>query len=238
MPSERLGMLSIMKTEQRKLVRRLRRSQGLSVRELAAVAGVSKSSVSLWVRDIELTEGQVAALHERNPAYNGQRLGAKARVALGRERRAGHQEEGRGRVRAGDDGFIRACLLYWAEGAKSRHSLSFSNADAEMVRLWMSLLRSTFDAPESRIRLTCYLYTDHLERQRDVEEFWLGLTRLDRANLCRSIVNNYSRSSLRKRTNMLPFGTVKVAVHDTRLIQMVLGGIQEIGGFRREAWLE
>ena len=37
---------------------------------------------------------------------------------------------------------------------------------------------------------------------------------------------------------MLPYGTVKVAVHDTRLIQMILGGIQEIGGFTREAWLE
>jgi hypothetical protein len=56
--------------------------------------------------------------------------------------------------------------------------------------------------------------------------------------MCRSIVNNYSRSSLRKRTRKLPYGTVKVAVHETRLIQMVLGGIQEIGGFTREAWLE
>jgi Rapsyn N-terminal myristoylation and linker region len=194
--------------------------------------------VSLWVRDIELTEAQVAALRERNPAYNGQLLGAKVRVALGRERRAGHQEEGRGRVRAGDEGFIRACLLYWAEGAKSRHSLSFSNADSEMVRLWMSVLRSTLCVPESRIRLTCYLYTDHLERQRHVEDFWLGLTGLDRSSLCRSIVNNYSRSSQRKRKNMLPYGTVKVAVHDTRLIQMILGGIQEIGGFTREAWLD
>jgi AcrR family transcriptional regulator len=208
------------------------------VRELAAAAGVSKSSVSLWVRDIELTEAQVSALRERNPAYNGQRLGAKVRVALGRARRARNQEEGRGRVRAGDEAFVRACLLYWAEGAKSRHSLSFSNADSEMVRLWMNVLRSTLGVPDLRIRLTCYLYTDHIERQRDVEDFWLDVAALDRSNLCRSIVNNYSRSSQRKRKNMLPYGTVKVAVHDTRLIQMVLGGIQEIGGFTREAWLE
>jgi hypothetical protein len=37
---------------------------------------------------------------------------------------------------------------------------------------------------------------------------------------------------------MLPHGTLKVAVHETRLIQMVLGGIQEIGGFTPDAWLE
>jgi hypothetical protein len=228
----------MVKTKQRELVRHLRRSKGLSVRELAGAAGVSKSSVSLWVRDIQLTDAQVAALRDRNPAYNGQRLGARARVALGRARRAAHQEEGRERVRAGDEQFVRACLLYWAEGAKSRHSLSFSNADAEMICVWMRLLRSTLCAPEPRIRLTCYPYTDHVDRQREVEDYWLSLTHLDRSNMCRSIVNNYSRSSQRKRTNMLPYGTVKVAVHDTRLIQMILGGIQEIGGFTREAWLE
>jgi hypothetical protein len=141
-------------------------------------------------------------------------------------------------VREGNDPFVHACLLYWAEGAKARHSLSFSNADAEMVLLWMDLLRSTFRVLEDRIRITGYLYADHVVRQREVEDFWLELTRLERSNMCRSIVKNYSRSSQRKRQNKLPYGTVKVAVHDTRLIQMVLGGIQEIGGFRRPAWLE
>ena len=231
-------MLSIMKTAERELVRKLRRFNGLSVRELAIAAGVSKSSVSLWVRDIQLTEGQLAELRERNPAYNAQRNGAAILVARGRARRAGYQEEGRALVREGHDRFVQACLLYWAEGAKARHSLSFSNADAEMVLLWMDLLRTTFHVAEDRIRITCYLYADHVARQAEVEDYWLELTRLHRSNMCRSIVNNYSRSSKRKRQNKLPYGTVKVAVHDTRLIQMVLGGIQEIGGFIREAWLE
>lgn len=208
------------------------------MKEIAERVGVSKSSVSLWVRDIELTPEQVAALRERNPAYNGQCLGAATRVALGRARRGAYQAAGRLRVRAGDEKFARACLLYWGEGAKSRHSLSFSNADVEMVRVWMDLLRTTLHASEDRIRITCYLYADHVAHQAQVEGFWLDVTRLPRSNMCRSIVNNYSRSSLRKRTRKLPYGTVKVAVHETRLIQMVLGGIQEIGGFTREAWLE
>jgi hypothetical protein len=173
-----------------------------------------------------------------NPAYNGQRIGAATLVAQGRARRTAYQEEGRALVREGENGFVQACLLYWAEGSKTRHSLSFSNADSEMVLLWMDLLRMTLRVPEDRVRITCYLYADHVERQWEVEDYWLKLTRLQRSNMCRSIVNNYSRSSQRKRQNKLPYGTVKVAVHDTRLIQMVLGGIQEIGGFERPAWLE
>lgn len=206
--------------------------------EIARRVGVSKSSVSLWVRDIPLTKSQTAALVARNPAYNGQRLGAITRVARGRARRLDHQRAGRALVRAGDEEFIHACLLYWGEGAKSRHSLSFSNADVEMVRIWMDLLRSALKAPEDRIRITCYLYSDHISEQARVEDFWLSSTGLPRTNMCRSIVNSYSRSSKRKRERTLPYGTVKIAVHDTRLIQMVLGGIQEIGGFTRDAWLE
>jgi hypothetical protein len=163
-------------------------------------AGVSKSSVSLWVRDIELTEAQLHALRERNPAYNAQRNGAATLVARGRVRRAAYQEEGRALVRQGHERFAHACLLYWAEGSKSRHSLSFSNADAAMVLLWMDLLRTTLRVPEDRFRITCYLFADHAARQREVEEYWLELTRLRQSNMCRSIVNNYSRSSKRKGT--------------------------------------
>jgi hypothetical protein len=107
-----------------------------------------------------------------------------------------------------------------------------------MIRVWMRLIRTALAAPEERIRLTCYLYADHVAQQADVEDFWLAATQLGRRNMCKSIVNNYSRSSRRKRQRLLPYGTVKVAVHDTRLVQMVLGGIQEIGGFTRDAWLE
>src|SRR5206468_8492318 len=111
------------------------------------------------------TQQQLAALHDRNPAYNAQRRGAAVLAERGRTRRAGYQSEGRGRVQACDEAFIRACLLYWAEGAKDRHTLSFSNADAELIRLWMDLLRRTLHVPEDRIRITCYLYADHVARQ-------------------------------------------------------------------------
>src|SRR5207244_11855280 len=100
------------------------------------------------------------------------------------------------------------------------------------------VIRTTFASSADQIRSGCYIYSDHVAQQRDVDNFWLGVTGLRRASLYRSVVNNYSRSSKRKRVKKLPFGTCKVSVHQTRLVQMVLGGIQELGGFEREAWLE
>ena len=51
--------------------RALREQDGLSIKEIAAIIGVSVSSVSLWVRDIKLSEAQQAALNARNPRLNG-----------------------------------------------------------------------------------------------------------------------------------------------------------------------
>jgi predicted transcriptional regulator len=70
-----------MKTAERDMARRLRREEGRSIKEIAAVLRVSQSSVSLWVRDIELTVEQHDALLERNPAHNRQR--ARTRSVVG-----------------------------------------------------------------------------------------------------------------------------------------------------------
>ena len=65
-------MFSKVKTRERKLARKLRREEGASIKDIALRVGVSVSSVSLWVRDIELTAEQHAALAARNVAYNRQ----------------------------------------------------------------------------------------------------------------------------------------------------------------------
>jgi len=46
-----------MKTRERSEARRLRAEEGRSVKEIAGILSVSRSSVSLWVRDVPLTPG-------------------------------------------------------------------------------------------------------------------------------------------------------------------------------------
>jgi transcriptional regulator with XRE-family HTH domain len=60
---------------------------------------------------------------------------------------------------------------------------------------------------------------------------------LPEASLLDSFVNRYSKSSQRKRTNSLPFGTARLTVHSTRILQTIYGSIQELGDFSRPEWL-
>ena len=51
-------------------------------------------------------------------------------------------------------------------------------------------------------------------------------------------MNIYSKYSKKKRQNKLPYGTCRVTVSRTRVVQSIYGAIQEYGGFDRPEWLD
>ncbi len=202
------------------------------------MVGVAPSSVSLWVRDIPLTPDQLESLRFRNPAYNNQLRGATRNAERGRERRLAAQAIGRDAVRGGEPLYVAGVMLYWAEGDKgSRNAARLSNSDPEVLRLFMRFLRECLAVRDEQIAVTCNLFADHLERQIEIEQFWLDVLQLPRSRLCRSFVNRYSKYSQKKRTNKLPFGTTRVVVHSTAVVQEIFGAIQEFGRFERPEWL-
>jgi transcriptional regulator with XRE-family HTH domain len=231
-------MFSDVKTRERELARKIRREEGAPINEIARRVGVAKSSVSCWVRDIELTPAQREALLQRNPAFNRQLSGWTKMAARRRAEREAYQEDGRQRARRKEPGFVAGCMLYWAEGAKERNQLQFSNSDPAMARFFVDFVRQNFDLAPDDIRITCNLYADHLEKQTEIERFWLETLGLTPKSLRKSVVNVYSKYSQRKRVGNLPYGTCRVVVSRTWVAQTIFGAIQEIGGFTREAWLE
>lgn len=84
----------------------------------------------------------------------------------------------------------------------------------------------------------CNLFADHLERQREIEDYWLARIGLPRACLRKSMVNVYSKYSKKKRIGRLPFGTCALRVNSTQIVQTIYGSIQEYGGFDRSEWLD
>jgi hypothetical protein len=132
----------------------------------------------------------------------------------------------------------RVACCTGAEGAKQRNSLKVTNADPEVLVFFARFLREHFVVRNEAMRVYCNLFADHLDRQCQIEDFWLMRLGLDRSSLRKSVVNVYSKHSQKKRTNRLPFGTTALVVHSTRIVQTIFGSIQEYGGFDRPEWLD
>jgi hypothetical protein len=128
-------------------------------------------------------------------------------------------------------------MLFWAEGSRRRNSVAFTNSDPAMVRYFVAFLRSYFAPPDEAFRVNCNLFADHVERQHEIEQFWLQTLDLPATCLTKSTVNVYSKHSHKKRQNKLPYGTVRVCVHSTRVVQSLYGSIQEYARFERPEWL-
>lgn len=221
-----------MKTAERDMARKLRR-EGLSMREIERRLGVARSTVSLWVREIELTDHQREELHAR-----GLSARSHARRIYYRARRRVYQEEGRALARRGEPLHAAGCMLFWAEGSRRRNVAQFTNSDPTMMAFFIGFLRRYFEVPNDGISLVCNLFSDHEERQRQIEDFWLATLDLPRSCLTKTMVNRYSRYSKRTRMNKLPYGTCRLTVNRTHVVQHLYGAIQEYGGFDRPEWLD
>lgn len=149
-----------MKRELREKARQMRQ-QGMSVNEITRILGVSKSSVSLWVRDVQLTEEQKAFLEHRRRQYAERNIGSQVNRDRSRQLRLAYQQSGRARAREGHPLHLAGCMLYWAEGAKGRNGVYFVNSDANMVALFMRFLRQEFEIEDSEVALRIHCHTDN-----------------------------------------------------------------------------
>lgn len=226
------------KPEARVDARRLRRVHGMALGAIAAQLGVSKGSVSLWVRDIELTAEQQAALLANNPVRNGQLLGMRVRRERCRARRVAAQEHGRALARRADPVHRGGCMLYWAEGSKSRNAVQLANADADLLDTFLAFLRNCFGVRDAAVSFSVNCFLGNGLALDEIQEWWLARLALPPGCLRRAVVNRPSSASKRLKGNVLPYGTARIAVHSTFIVQSIYGAIQEYAGIDRPGWLD
>jgi transposase len=218
------------------------RLQGMSIKRIAKTLEVSPSSVFYWTRDIELTPDQkLQNLRGPTGPQNPEHVARRAADWRDRSRRKRleYQEEGRTRARQSDPLHMAGCLLYWAEGSKSRNTVCFANSDVNMVRFFVEFLRQCLDVQPQEITLRLNVYTGNGLSVPRIEDHWLEALRLPRASLRGHTLNHTPTSSSGRKKNRLPYGVCSVRVlKSTRLVQHIYGAIQEYAGFEEPRWLD
>jgi transposase-like protein len=199
------------KPEERAEARRLRAEAGLPISAIATRLGVAKSSVSRWVRDVELNAAQHAALRLMNPLYNAQLRGQAARSASAQAVRLAAQQDGRERARRSDPLHMHGCMLYWAEGAKSRND---------------------------RVAVAVNCHVNNGLTAAEIVAWWLDRLGLPASCDRAPTVNRRSRSSRGRRGHILPHGTARLVVYSTFIVQSIYGATQEYAGMDRPEWLD
>lgn len=151
------------------------RAQGWTIKEIEGELGVSRSSVSIWVRDVEVDPEVWAerVRSRRNHGWDKRKETFERRRAV--EAASDREDALRLLGEVSDrDFFIGGIVLYAGEGSKTRGSVKLPNSDPRMILFFLSWLRRFFDIDESRLRVWLYLH-EGLDLDAAVQ-FWSGLT--------------------------------------------------------------
>ena len=183
------------------------RKRGLSYLEINRKIGVSKSTLSYWLKDIKLSPEHRQRLYTKEIRYLS--FGAQSQ----RERRKREIEQiitkGMGEVNMPlDQQAFRlfGAALYWAEGRKS-NIFEVTNSDPHLILFMVEWFVKVFQVSRKKLKARLNIYPQ--QKERDIKKFWSDLTGTPIQNFSKSFIKPIS-SGYKK--NNLYYGTIKVAV--------------------------
>lgn len=169
--------------------RRLR-FDGESIKNIAKKLDVSKSSASLWCRDIKLSEAQIKELakKENSGAYKGRLIAAENRRKERLQRveifgNIGKNKIGRLTER---EIFLLGVALYWAEGSKKDRRVTLINSDPKIIQLWIHWLRKFGGLKTRDLKCTVGINEMHEKRLSSVIRYWSKITRISKKQFAKS----------------------------------------------------
>ncbi|MFJ6484307.1 hypothetical protein [Streptomyces sp. NPDC091682] len=176
------------------------RLQGLTYDQIQLELGCSKSSISLWVRDLPKVD-------QRSPAEQGRDAALKRWAHEGPRREEARDaviEAAREDVGALSDRelFIAGVALYWAEGSKSKpyrrsETVTFINSDPGVIHVYMAWLR-LIGIPRDRLKFRVMIH-----ESADVdgaEQYWADAVGAERAQLQRTTLKKHNPKTVRQNT--------------------------------------
>lgn len=210
----------------------LLRKQGKSIKEIAQRVGVSKSSVSLWCRDIELTPQQVEALDRKMlyGSYRGRIIAAQLKKQEKSARIAKMKEDGRSLLATMTprDLFLLGLGLYWGEGTKSG-AVKFTNSNPVLIQLFMEWMKKTWGVSRKQLTFLVLINIKHRNRLSEVLKYWSRVLRVPKSQFINPVL---IKAKTQKNYTNFPkyYGTIQVrAKKSTNLLYKIHGALEKVG---------
>ena len=203
------------------------REQGLDYNRIAAELGVSKSSISLWVRDIPRPERLSYEECRKRGAEGVRRYWVKERPIREAQREA-VRAAAAAEIGALTDReiLITGAIAYWCEGAKNKPYLRqdrviFTNSDPMLITFFMRFLEIAGISPDRLI------YRVHIHETADVEaaqKYWLQVTGAKPDQFRRTVLKRHNPVTVRKNVGDMYHGCLRIDVRTSAVLYRKIEG--------------
>jgi len=200
------------------------RKKGMSYSTIKEKLGVSKSTLSGWLREMPLSRERINELRG-----NSQQRIEKYRNTMRQKSEARTKQvyEKIGKMIGSfskREMLIAGIFLYWGEGGKTMpYTISLTNTDPKMIRFYMHWL-SQLDVPKDRIKVRLHLYSDM--NVQEMMKYWAQLTKLPLTQFNKPQIKKSSSKKILYRGHGK--GTCTIVVHNRDVAGYVLQGLAYI----------
>lgn len=182
-----------MKTQLRQLATKLRVEKELSYSAIKKQLGVSKSTLSYWLKDLPLSENKIKELQkagwQKSEASRERYRNTMEAKETAKEEKEYQKYLKKFQKLSEDSIFIAGLMLYLAEGDKKvRSRIVLANTDPMIIQFFVKWLVTFLDVDKNNIKVQLHLYEDiDLEKEKD---FWHNELEISK--------NQFYKSSVRK----------------------------------------
>lgn len=207
----------------------LLRKGGKSYNQIKQIIKVSKSSLSLWLRDNPLPEWRIRELRD----HSAQRI-EKFRATMLAKKNARLDSVYKKQKRilfpfTKRDLFIAGLFLYWGEGEKAKSSqIGISNSDPAVILFFIYWAKDILKVCKKEFSVKLHLYSDMNIRQETA--FWSRSLGLPLPQFRKPYIKK-SESARINFKNGFGHGTCNILIGDVHLHERVLMSIKCIQDF-------
>ena len=208
------------------------RKQGMSYSQIKKILGVSKSTLSYWLRDYPLSEQRIKELQKLGlRVRRSEQAIEKFRETMRQKREKRLEETYKIQKKkilplSKRELFLAGLFLYWGEGTKCRmDTLSIANSDPSVIKFFIYWLTKTLSVSKSKIRIQLHLYSN-MDINKEIK-YWSETLKIPTEQFIRP----YIKESSSKRINHkggFGHGTCKASIASVPLAEKVLMGIKAI----------
>lgn len=205
------------------------RKSGQSYGQIKQALGVSKSTLSLWLRGYPLSWERIRSLRDVSEV----RIEKFRQTMLAkRERRFADickAEKAKLIPLSRRELYIAGLFLYWGEGLKDlRYSIALYNTNPQMIKFALSWYIKILRVPQEKIKIKLHLYRNMniAEQQR----FWSKALGLPVSQFSTPYIKAVSSAGLNHK-GAFGHGTCSLVVNDVLLKERIMAGIKAVADY-------
>ncbi|MEP7166351.1 MAG: hypothetical protein ABI758_00045 [Candidatus Woesebacteria bacterium] len=196
------------------------RRQGLTYSEILKQIPVAKSTLSLWLRSVQMAKQQ-------EQRYTEKKRLAGIRGGLARKTERIQRQElimnlARAEISEISDRelWLMGIVLYWAEGTKEKiyrtgHTVVFTNSDSKMISVFLQWVEICLKIPREDVYFNLHIHDTHRSRVNEHIAFWNKVIGMRYNSLEKVYFKKHNPSPKRKNLNQSYHGQLNVKIRNS-----------------------